>query len=145
MRDASITNRTTARRKPGVLTLTPESRSGFLGLGGVDSLEDNAIKEVKAWKPKQTSGPTPHSMPGGHENGTEKNKPQPGKGKSAVRGTLRGGMEMPDVEGGAESRVRRDEDRRAVWVNMQPKYVHLRSLGSQNGNAFHRPTILCRK
>lgn len=144
MREASIANRPTARRKPGVLTLTPESRSGFLGLGGVDSLEDNAIKEVKPGNPNRRQDPH-HEMPGGHENRTEKNKPQPGKGKSAVRGTLRGGVEMPDVEGGAESRVRRDEDRRGVWVNMQPMYVHLRSLGSQNGNAFHCPTILCGK
>lgn len=51
----------TARRKPGVLTLTSESRSDFLVLGGVDSLEDNAIKEVKPGNPNRYQDP--HLIP----------------------------------------------------------------------------------
>lgn len=51
----------TARRKPGVLTLTSESRSDFLVLGGVNSLEDNAIKEVKPGNPNRYQDP--HHIP----------------------------------------------------------------------------------
>lgn len=54
-------------------------------------------------------------MLGEQESRTEKNKLQPGKGKSAVRGTLRGGVKMPDVEGGGESRVRRTRADVGFW------------------------------
>lgn len=51
----------TMREKPGVLTLTSESRSDFLVLGGVDSLEDNVIKEVKPGNPNRYQDP--HLIP----------------------------------------------------------------------------------